>query len=94
MDTTTLDLADIKVEPAVPGLAIASSSGCASAANATGWLATCSLRLRGLFQPGEYKITLVKDAKFKDVFGLEYTQAADASIGITVEEAPPPIQCL
>jgi hypothetical protein len=94
MDPTTLDLTDVKVEPAVTGLALATPSGCGSVANATGWQATCSLRVRGVFLPGDYKITLVKDAKFKDIYGNEYTQAADASITITVKEAPPPIQCL
>jgi hypothetical protein len=100
MDPTTLDVADVKVEPAVTGLAVTSPSGCGtfgaagSGANMTGYLATCSLRLRGLFLPGEYKVTLVKDAKFKDIYGNEYTQAADQSITVTVEEAAPPIQCL
>lgn len=98
MDPTTLDLADVKVESLsggmVPTLAIASSSGCGTLGNATNFLGTCTLRLRGVYLPGTYKITLVAGAAFKDIFGASYTQAADKTITITVEEAPPPIQCL
>jgi hypothetical protein len=98
MDPTTLDLTDIKVESLtggpVPTLALATASGCGTTTNATGWLATCSLRIRGTYVPGDYKITLVKDAKFKDIYGNEYTQAADQTATITVQEGPVPVQCL
>lgn len=98
MDPTTLDVSDVKVESvsgaAAPTMAIASSSGCATTVNSTNWLGTCTLRLRALFQPGTYKITLVAGAEFKDVFGVTYTQAKDQSITVTIQEAPAPIQCL
>jgi hypothetical protein len=99
MDPTTLDLTDVKVESVsgapAPTVALASPSGCGSfTANPTNSLGTCSLRLRGLFQPGTYKITLVAGAEFKDIFGATYTQAKDQSITVTIEEAPAPIQCL
>jgi len=98
MDPTTLDVADVKVESVsgapVPTLAIASSSGCGTTANFSNFLGTCTLRLRGLFLPGTYTVTLVAGAEFKDIFGATYTQAKDQSITVTIQEAPAPIQCL
>ena len=98
MDPTTLDVADVAVENvatggSVPTLALASSSGCATTGNATNFLGTCTLRLRGLFQAGTYKITVKQGAELKDMFGTVYTQAAAKAITITVAEAPPPVQC-
>jgi hypothetical protein len=100
MDPTTLDVADVKVEPvsggAAPTLAVASPSGCAFIAglNGDGALGTCSLRIRGAYTPGTYKFTLVKGAKFKDIYGVEYTQADDQSITVTVKEAAAAPACL
>jgi hypothetical protein len=105
MDPTTLDVTDIKVESleggAVPTLTTTSpttgatlASGCGITSNATNHLGTCTLRLRGLFAPGTYKITLVKGAVFKDIYGTEYTQAADQSITVTIAEAPAATPCL
>jgi hypothetical protein len=99
MDPTTLDVADVRVEAvsggALPTLAVASSSGCGVfTTNPQNALGTCTLRLRGLFAPGTYTITLVKDAQFKDIFGTVYTQAADQTITVTVEEAPATPTCL
>lgn len=94
MDPTTLDLDEIEVEPAVPGLAIEQPSGCGGAENLTGWYPSCSLRLRGAFAEGTYKITLLAGSELKDIFGVAYTQANDASITIEIEDAPSRAQCL
>ncbi|HTL32531.1 MAG TPA: hypothetical protein VL326_05385 [Kofleriaceae bacterium] len=90
--------------PTPPTLAVASASGCgqfvATAGaeltggdNRTGWIGACTLRVRGLYKPGTYKVTFKKDSALKDIFGTAYTQAADQSITFTVENAPPAVQC-
>jgi hypothetical protein len=88
MDVTTIGLDDISVEPAPTGLAVASQSGCGTTST------SCTLRIRGKYPPGTYKITLKKGAMFKDLFGVEYTQAADQTITVDVEEAPAVTPCL
>jgi len=82
-----------------PGDSLASGCGDFAATlkrgdNRTGYIGACTLRARGLFQAGDYKITFKKDSTVKDIFGTAYTQAADSSITITVKEAPAPVQCL
>jgi hypothetical protein len=94
IDPDTFELADVKIEPAVPGMAITSASGCGDFANDYGWNPQCVLRLRGEMPAGTYKITFVTGAKVKDIFGVEYTQAADTSITVDIEEAPAVKQCL
>ena len=80
----------------MPTLTIASTSGCGciSGLNGQGALGTCSLRGRGPFAAGTYKFTLVTGAQFKDIYGTEYTQAADQSITVTIQEAPAAASCL
>jgi hypothetical protein len=71
-----------------PDLALASASGCGTTST------SCTLRIRGTYAPGTYKITIKKGAQFKDLFGVEYTQAADQTITVTVEEAAAAASCL
>jgi hypothetical protein len=116
IDPTTFDLADFKIEPAVPGLTITPDTiaddgesgitpfGCgfyedtdtdlAGAHNATGWIPSCIMRARGQFREGQYKITFLKDAKVKDIFGIEYTHPADTTITVDIEEPAAIGQCL
>jgi len=110
MDPATLDVSDVKVEavgtsPAPPTLTLSAPSGCgywettgpndpSLGDNSTGWIGACTLRLSGVFQKGDYKITVKAGAQFKDIFGVSYTQAADQSITITVDEAAPVAPCL
>lgn len=99
INPATVDLTDIRVEPAVADLAIASVSGCGNTTagagnNSTGWLGTCTIRFRGTFAPGTYKITMPMGASVADIFGTTYTQAADASITVTVADPEPAASCL
>jgi hypothetical protein len=107
IDPTTLAAEDYTIEPAPMGTVTYSPSGCGrfsaidlqnptsanAADNRTGYLSTCTLRVRALFAVGDYKFTLKKGAQFKDIFGTEYTQEEDEVLTFTVEEAKAPIQC-
>lgn len=99
IDPTSFDTADFRIEPAVEGITFASPSGCghmdtSPASNETGWIGACSLRLRGAFAAGTYKITFLAGAKVKDIFGLEYTHPTDSTITVNVAEASGTSQCL
>jgi hypothetical protein len=99
IDPTTFDAADFKVEPAVAGLDFtpARASGCGGPGNLNGWLPACTLRARAPaenWKAGTYKITFLKDAKVKDIFGVEYTHAADTTITVDIAETAAAKQCL
>lgn len=94
MDPTTIGPDDYTIEPAPTAAVVYSPSGCGSpTGNPYGVLATCTLRVRAAVPSGSVKFTLKAGASFKDIFGVVYTQAADKTLTITVEEAPTAPAC-
>jgi hypothetical protein len=96
---TTAAASDVSATGVQLGDSLASGCGNHAATlrrgdNRNGYIGACTLRLRGNFQKGTYKVTVKKDAVLKDIFGTTYTQAADQSATFTIEEAPAPVQCL
>jgi hypothetical protein len=94
MDVTTFTADDIILEGNATTLsfAVGSSTSTACGARST----SCQLRVRGVFTPGDYTLTLKKDAVIKDILGNDYVQPADRIIKFTIQEAPPApvIPCL
>jgi len=94
-DGTELEIVDAATGTPVPGIAVVSASGCGTfPANATGITGACTLRVRGPIPAGDYEITLKAGAQVKDIFGKEYTHAADTTISVTIVDPPAPKQCL
>jgi len=97
MDVTSLTTDDYTLSPNTVALTPATAAVSPGApASCSASATSCGLRLVGTYPPGEYTLTLKAGAVIKDVFGNDYTQAADRVIKFTVEETPPvtPKPCL
>ena len=83
MDPATWTADDVELTGPAPSGLTFNALGC----TATG--TSCSLRVQGVFVPGEYTLTLKAGATINDVLGNTYTQAEPRTIKFTVEDAQP-----
>ncbi|MBA3502385.1 MAG: hypothetical protein H0T65_18620 [Deltaproteobacteria bacterium] len=93
MDPTTWTAADVDLIGTATTLTFGAAPNTCTSTTAT----SCTLLVQGVFTPGTYTVRLKAGAVVKDVFGTDYTQAADRSIQFTVKDPGPPapvIPCL